>query len=59
MHWDAGRLLPRGEACFRTLAADFGAKFADYASKSLAFEVIELLGWRSVRDYTDDLNSLA
>jgi hypothetical protein len=58
IHWEEGRPHPAVVDCFEKLkAAD--ATFGDYATTNLAFEVVQLLGWRDVAAFEADLNSLA
>jgi len=59
LHWEAGSVHSPVEACFQALARDQGAQFADYNSKNLAFDVVELLGWRSWNDFRADMMTLA
>lgn len=58
MHWDSGTLHQRVELCFQTLATDVDPKFSDYAKRSLAFDIVELLGWRTRDDFNADLLQL-
>jgi hypothetical protein len=58
IHWEDGVLKPEVEQCFRTLARDFDPKFNGYRSRSLAFEVIQLLGWTDYTRFKADLLSL-
>jgi hypothetical protein len=57
MHWED---LRRREArdCFDALARDVNPKFSGYEERSLAFDVVELLDWRTVDRFTEDLSSL-
>jgi hypothetical protein len=58
MHWETGGAHQRMETCFRTLARDVDAKYGEYRERSLAFDVVELLGWRTVDSFNADLASL-
>jgi hypothetical protein len=58
MHWDDDQLRGRLEECFETLARDIDAKYGEYRAQSLAFEVVELLGWRTVEAFEDDFVAL-
>ncbi len=54
----SGRLIGTQRACFETLARDVDPKFGEYRERSLAFDVVELLGWRTVDSFNADLVSL-
>jgi hypothetical protein len=57
IHWEEGRPHPAVVECFEKLTA-VDAAFGDYAAKNLAFEVVQLLGWRDVAAFEADLSSL-
>lgn len=59
LHWEEGRPHPSVVACFDALIADIGAQFTHYRTRNLAFEVIELLGWRKWEDFEADMLTLA
>ena len=59
MHWDEGRFNQAVQDCFRALATDVDAKFGDLAVRSLAFDVVQLLGWKEFADFERDMLSLA
>jgi hypothetical protein len=58
MHWETGEAGKPTEACFGTLARDVDPKYGEYRERSLAFDVVELLGWRTVDSFDADLGSL-
>jgi hypothetical protein len=58
MHWEAEDARDRMKACFESLARDFDPKYGEYRERSLAFDVVDLLGWRTVDAFNDDLGSL-
>jgi hypothetical protein len=58
MHWETGDAHKLTEACFETLAHDVDPKYGEYRERSLAFDVVELLGWRTVDAFNADLGSL-
>jgi len=58
MHWETGESRKPTEACFETLARDVDPKYGEYRERSLAFDVVELLGWRKVDAFNADLGSL-
>jgi hypothetical protein len=59
MHWDERALKSAGEAIFRALANAFGGHFLDYNIRSLGFEVVEVLQWRSFNDFEAAMMSVA
>jgi hypothetical protein len=58
MHWETGEARKPTEACFETLAREVDPKYGEYLKQSLAFEVVELLDWRTVDSFNADLGSL-
>lgn len=58
MHWEEGKPHKAAETCFETLRASNPA-FADYTVRNLAFEVVELLGWKDYAAFEADMLSLA
>jgi hypothetical protein len=55
MHWEEGRVNIAVQSCFQILAAEFRPRFADFLSRSLAFEVVDLLGWRDYVAFERDM----
>ncbi len=55
MHREAGTLRARVTACFDTLKADFGAQYASPTTRNLAFQVVQVLAWRTADDVLADL----
>lgn len=58
LHWEEGSPHSPVVSCFETLATDFGPPFRNYRAQNLAFEVVDLLGWRSFEDFERDLLTL-
>jgi hypothetical protein len=58
MHWEAGGAHERMKACFESLARAVDPKYGAYRERSLAFDVVDLLSWRTVDAFNDDLGSL-
>jgi hypothetical protein len=54
-HWEEGNPRPLVEACFKTLEAEKGAQFSQYKTKSLAFDVVSMLGWNTFADFKNDM----
>jgi len=55
MHREAGTLRAPVVACFDTLKADCGAQYASPTTRNLAFQVVQVLGWRTADDVLADL----
>jgi hypothetical protein len=58
LHWEDGSPRRLVEVCFDTLARDFGPQFSEYRTRTLAFDVVELLGWRSFEEFKKDMLTL-
>lgn len=58
LHWEEGNFRPPVQQCFQQLAAEFDAKFNDYTQRSMAFDIVELLGWKDYSAFESDLLSL-
>ncbi len=58
LHWEEGNPKAAVEDCFQKLAADFDPGFADYATRNLAFAVVEVLGWTSFDAFKADMLTL-
>lgn len=59
LHWEEGRFRSHVTQCFDDLATEVDRKFADFTVRNMAFDVVELLGWRSYADFRNDMQSLA
>lgn len=58
LHWEAGTFHPPVEQCFQSLANDIDPKFSDYRSRNMAFDVVELLGWKNFNSFEADMLSI-
>ncbi len=58
MHWEEKNPHPPVRSCFDTLARNVDTKFSKYTRENMAFDVIQLLGWKSFVDFKKDLMSL-
>ncbi len=58
IHWEEGSLSQKVVDCFDALANEHYRGFADVYVRSLAFDVLRLLGWRNWEAFHDDLLSL-
>jgi hypothetical protein len=58
IHWEDGSPRQRVKDCFDLLAADIDSKFASYCVKNLAFDVVSILGWKTVGDFKAELSAM-
>lgn len=56
LHWEEGNPHPPVTKCFDALAANIDEKFAAYKDRSLAYDVICLLGWKTTDDFVRDMS---
>ena len=56
LHWEEGNPHPPVVRCFAALAQNADAKFADFRNRSMAYDVICLLGWYSTDNFMRDMN---
>ncbi len=54
LHWEDGSFHPPTKACFQTLAKT-DPVFSQYKYRSLAYEIVLHLGWKSLDDFCRDL----
>lgn len=59
MHWEDGQPHKGVINCFNALKAAADPTFGDYDTRSLAFDVVSLLGWRDQAAFVADLLTLA
>jgi hypothetical protein len=56
LHWEEGSLSVKVMGCFRRLSIENGiSRFGMFTAKNLGFEVVQLLGWRTFKDFSSDL----
>ncbi|MEA5550619.1 hypothetical protein VB713_06435 [Anabaena cylindrica UHCC 0172] len=55
LHFEVGEFRRAAEECFETLAKEVDTKFSDYNKRNMAFDIIELLGWKKIEDFKNDL----
>lgn len=55
LHWEDGAFHPPTVTCFENLAANADPVFGQYKHRSLAYEIILLLGWRSPNEFHQDM----
>lgn len=56
IHWEDGAFHKPTEQCFQELAANVDPVFKQYKSRSLAYEVVRLLGWKTFDDFARDMS---
>jgi hypothetical protein len=59
LHWEEGNPHKPVVTCFESLAVNANAAFSGYKQRSMAYEVITILGWRSVEDFNRDMQLYA
>ena len=59
LHWEEGSFRAPVVTCFSALETEVDPKFGQYTNRNMAFEVVELLGWRSFQEFSNDLLSIA
>lgn len=59
MHWEEGQPHKGVIDCFDALKAAADPAFGEYATRSLAFDVVALLGWRDQTTFEADLLTLS
>jgi hypothetical protein len=59
MHWEEGRLNEAVQDCFTALAAEVDQKFSVYRMENMAFNVVQLLGWRTFQEFSAGMMSLS
>jgi hypothetical protein len=55
LHWEDGTFTNAVTKCFEQLAANLDPVFAQYKQRSMAYEVISHLGWRTADDFMRDM----
>jgi hypothetical protein len=55
MHWEEGHLSSQVRQCFAKLANETNASSADYQTRNMALDVIDLLGWVDFAKFRDDM----
>lgn len=59
LHWEEGNFRQGVNNCFNTLAGEIDQKYSQYLNRNMAFDVVDLLGWRSFGDFRNDMLLLA
>jgi hypothetical protein len=59
LHWEEGNFRQGVNNCFGTLATEIDQRYSQYQNRNMAFDVVDLLGWKSFSDFKRDLLSLA
>jgi hypothetical protein len=58
LHWEDGSFQGPTTKCFEHLAENANPVFAEFTERSMAFEIVELLGWNDVGAFFADLKLL-
>jgi hypothetical protein len=59
IHFEDGKFNPQVVACFDNLSIDIDPKFNRFRTSSMAYEVVELLGWKTFDDFKNDMMQFA
>lgn len=59
LHWEEGEPHPPVVRCFDHLAANADPVFSEYRDRSMAYEIISLLGWKTADDFSRDMRLYA
>ncbi|MEQ8819807.1 MAG: hypothetical protein RLY93_06150 [Sumerlaeia bacterium] len=58
-HWEEGNFRQPVTDCFNAFATDIDPKFGSFATRNMAFDVVEVLGWKDFASFEKDMLSLA
>ncbi|GAA3924709.1 hypothetical protein GCM10022406_08530 [Hymenobacter algoricola] len=58
IHFEEGNFNPAVITCFDTLTKEINPKFNRFRTANLAFDIVELLSWKSFIDFKNDLSQL-
>ena len=59
LHWEERNPHSPVVRCFEQLAANATAKFSEFRNRSMAYEVVSLLGWKTSEDFNRDMQLYA
>lgn len=55
MHWEEGHFNAPVERCFAQLSREADASFEAFHDRSMAYDLVRLLGWQSFEDFENDM----
>jgi hypothetical protein len=58
IHWEDGSFHKPTENCFKALTSDVDPIFSDYTNRNMAFDIVNLLDWKTVDDFSKDMGLL-
>jgi hypothetical protein len=58
LHWEDRSFNAAVNSCFNKLASEVDQVFSDYVTRSMALDVIKVLGWHALADFEGDLLTL-
>lgn len=58
IHWEEGELRSPVERCFKKLAEQIDQVYQEFQTRSMAYDIICLLGWYSFDDFANDMRSI-
>ena len=56
IHWEEGKFSVQVQQLFNSLTANVDPKFGDYTTRNCAFDIVELLDWKTLGAFTTDMN---
>ena len=59
LHWEEGAFKPNLHAVFAALRSEYQGRFDDYQTRNKAFEVVDVLGWKTWDAFYDDIMSFS
>jgi hypothetical protein len=59
IHFEEGNFNQQFVACFDNLSNDIAPRFNRFRTSSMAFEVVELLSWKTFNDFKNDMIQFA
>jgi len=59
IHWEEGNFRKPVKDCFEALKSEINQQFDQYKARSMASDIVEILGWKTFDDFKADLSTLA
>ncbi|PKG79263.1 hypothetical protein CXF80_13635 [Shewanella sp. Actino-trap-3] len=59
LHWEEANFRQGVNKCFNALDTEVDQKYSQYLNRNMAFDIVDLLGWKSYGNFSRDLLSLA
>jgi hypothetical protein len=59
IHWEEGNARPAVQQVFNSMTQEVDAKFAEFQGRNMAYDVVELLGWKTLDEFRADMLALS